>query len=77
MNSTITIRLEQSQREKLHELASRIGKSDSEWIREMIERELSAESLGERVGHLKGRLVPSADPDDAMAQAIRERNWRS
>ena len=77
MNSTITIRLAESQREKVHEIASRLGKSDSEWIRETIERELTTESLGNRIGHLKGRLVTGSTPEDSLSQSIRDRNWRS
>jgi hypothetical protein len=35
MNATLTIRLREEQRRQLRELASRLGKSDSELVREM------------------------------------------
>lgn len=77
MNSTLTIRLPEDQRRKLRELASRLGKSDSELVRQMIERGLAEESVGRRIAHLKGSLAKSPSPDDAFGRAIGERNWRS
>ena len=77
MNATLTIRLSDHQRQQLHELATKLGKSDSEIVREMIERNLAKESVGHRIAHLKGRLSESPARDDSLSSAIRERNWRS
>ena len=77
MNATLTIRLRDEQRQQLRELAAKLGKSDSEIVREMIERSLAEESVGHRLAHLKGRLAESPPTDDSLSCSIRERNWRS
>ena len=77
MNSHLTIRLSEQQKRQLRQLASKLGKSDSELVRQMIERELAEESLGRRVAHLKGGLSVSPSGDDSLSRAVRERNWRS
>ncbi len=77
VNSTLTIRLAEEQRRKLQHLASRLGKSASELVRQMIERGLAEESVGRRIAHLRGSLSGSPEPDDELARSIRERNWRS
>ncbi len=77
MNATLTIRLRDEQRQQLRELAEKLGKSDSEIVREMIERGLAEESVGRRLSHLKGQLAESPSPDDSLSRAIRQRNWRT
>jgi predicted transcriptional regulator len=77
MDATLTIRLSGEQREQVRKLAVKLGKTDSELVRELIERGLAAESVGRRLAHLKGGLAESPSPDDAMSRTIRERNWRS
>ncbi len=77
MNSTLTIRLPEERRQQLRELASTLGKTDSELVRQMIERGLTEESVGRRIAHLKGVLPESPSSDDPLAQSIRERNWRT
>ena len=76
MNATLTIRLDEDQRQRLRKLASQMGKTDSELVREMIERHLAAESVGCRLAHLKGSLPESPPHNDSLAQSIRQRNWR-
>lgn len=77
MNATLTIRLPEKQREQLRALAARLGKSDSEMVRALIERSLAEESLGHRLAHLKGALQERPALDDSLSREIRERNWRS
>lgn len=77
MNSHLTIRLSEQQKRQLRRLASKLGKSDSELVRQMIERELAAETLGRRVAHLKGLLPASPSEDDSLSRTVRERNWRT
>lgn len=77
MNATLTIRLSEVQRQELHELASKLGKSDSVLVRELIERGLAEESIGRRLRHLRGVLSEVSSPKDAFSETIRERNWRS
>jgi len=77
MNANLTIRLSEEQKRKLHQLAKRLGKSDSELVRQMIERGLAEESLGRRIAHLNGVLPESPPEEDPLSRAVRERNWRS
>jgi predicted transcriptional regulator len=77
MNATFTIRLGEEQRRQLRELASKLGKSDSELVRQMIERGLAEEPVGRRIAHLKGALAKSPPRNDSLSHAIRQRNWRS
>lgn len=77
MNATLTIRLREEQRRQLRRLASKLGKSDSEIVRAMIERGLAEESVGRRLAHLNGALATSPVPDDSLARSIRDRNWRT
>lgn len=77
MNSTLTIRLPEDRRQALKRLAASLGKSESDLVRQMIERGLSEESLGTRLAHLKGSLPASPPADDALARSLRQHNWRS
>jgi predicted transcriptional regulator len=77
MNATLTIRLDEDQRQQLRKLASQLGKTDSELVREMIERRLAAESVGRRLAHLKGALPDSPPQNESLSQSIHQRNWRS
>lgn len=77
MNATLTIRLDEDLRQRLRKLASQTGKTDSELVREVIERHLAAESVGRRLAHLKGTLPDSPPQHDSLAQSIRQRNWRT
>jgi len=76
MNTTMTIQIPEEQRKKLHALASKLGKTDSELVRQMIEHGLTERDLGQRINHLKGSLPESSSPTDALSRSIRERNWR-
>lgn len=77
-SSTLTIRLPVEQREALKRAAVALKKTESEYIRELLQRNLDARPLGERVGHLIGGLDSSklAPSDDRLREAIRSNNWR-
>jgi Arc/MetJ-type ribon-helix-helix transcriptional regulator len=76
--STLTIRLPSEQREALKRSAKALKKTESEYIRELLQRDLDTRPFGERAGHLIGCLDSSqtvGDPHPLRA-LIRERNWR-
>lgn len=77
MDASITIRLDQERRNQLRKLAAKLGKTDSELVREMIEKELVEESVGRRLSHLKGILTKQTHIGDSLCESIRERNWRA
>jgi hypothetical protein len=77
MTTTLTIRLEKKQREKLRSKAKALGKSESELVRNMLDRDLKPRRLGDVVGHLAGALGPEIRPPDAWTKHLRENNWRS
>jgi hypothetical protein len=45
-------------------------------VREILDEAVTERPLGERIGHLAGRLELPGEPDDAWARKIREHNWR-
>jgi hypothetical protein len=75
MEKTLTIRLDKAQDAALTRRAKALGKTRSQVVRELIEKGLEEQPLGQRVGHLKGALdLP--EPKDALRRRIKERNWR-
>lgn len=76
MSTTITIRTDEPLRERLEKRAAASGKSLSELVRELLEKALDDRPLGEKVGHLRGRLRLPREPGDPWRRQIRERNWR-
>lgn len=76
MNTTLTVRTDLAMRDALKERARAQGLTVSELVRRLLADAISDRPLGQRAGHLKGRLEP-ADPDsDAWRDQLRERNWR-
>lgn len=76
--STLTIRLPVEQREALMRSAEALRKTESEYIRDLLQRDLDSKPLGDRVGHLIGCLDSAqtiAEPHP-LRDLIRERNWR-
>lgn len=76
--STLTIRLPVEQREALKRSAEALRKTESEYIRDLLQRDLDSKPLGDRVGHLIGCLDSAqtiAEPHP-LRDLIRERNWR-
>lgn len=78
METTLTIRLPKKQREALKRRANALKKSESEIVRELIDRETEQSSLRDRVRHLIGSLDSSQQVGDPhpLKAIIRERNWR-
>jgi hypothetical protein len=78
MNTTLTIRLPAGQRRALSSKAAAAGKTESEIVRDLIERELAEQTVGERVGELFGCLSLShgTKRKDSWRKSIRARNWR-
>jgi hypothetical protein len=77
--STLTIRLPKEQREALKQCAKALKKSESEYIRDLLRRDLDSRPFGERIGGLAGcvdssKLSPGAD--DLFRETIRKNNWR-
>jgi metal-responsive CopG/Arc/MetJ family transcriptional regulator len=75
MDKTLTIRLGKQQNEALTRRAKALGKTRSELVRELIEKGLEEQSIGQRVGHLEG-ILGLPKPKDALRRRIKERNWR-
>ena len=76
--STLTIRLPKDQRAALKRSAKALKKTESEYIRDLLARDLDSRPLGARIGHLAGS-VDSSDSTDAphpFKELIRARNWR-
>lgn len=78
MDTTLTIRLPKKQREALRRRAVALRKTESEIVRELIDRETEQSSLRERVSQLIGSLDSSKTigPPHPLKSMIRERNWR-
>jgi hypothetical protein len=77
--STLTIRLPKEQREALRRSAKALKKTESEYIRDLLARDLDAAPIGKKIAHLAGVLdsreaVIPADKD--FRHAIRGHNWR-
>lgn len=77
-SSTLTIRLPKEQRQALKRAASALNKSESNYIRDLLQRDLDMRSFGERAGHLAGCVdsSKSAGTPHPLKERIRERNWR-
>ncbi len=79
MTGSLTIRLSAAQRRALRARAAAAGKTESEIVREMLDRDLrTAGTLGERIGKYLGCLnvSPAAKDRDAWREHIRRNNWR-
>jgi hypothetical protein len=77
METTLTFRLPKKQRAKLRLKATALGKSESEFIRDLLDRELCDRSLGEKAGHLSGFLQLSDKDAGGWEKHLRDQNWRS
>lgn len=76
MRTTITLRTDETMRDQLQRRASLQGKSVSEVVREILRDALEIRPLGERTGHLQGRLELPRQEDEPWRRELRERNWR-
>lgn len=76
MSTTITVRTDPSLREALQKRADEVGKSLSSYVRDVLHDAVARRTVGEKAGHLKGKLaLPRRDLDPWRAQ-LRRRNWR-
>ena len=75
MEKTLTIRLSRDQDHALTRRAKALGKTRSEVVRELIEKGLEEQTLGSRIGHLKG-ILGRLDSKDPVRRRLKERNWR-
>jgi predicted transcriptional regulator len=76
MQATLTFRLPAEHKRQLQRLAAGLGKTESELVRQMIERGLAVESIAKRLARFKGCLSEAPSEADAFSRAIRQRNWR-
>ena len=76
MTTTLTFRLPATARAKLRRKAKMLGKTESELLREIVNRELQPRKMGERIGHLKGTLSFKGATMDERQKSIKENNWR-
>ena len=76
MSTTFTFRISQKQRAKLRRHAKIAGKTESEFLRSLLERELDDRPMGERIGHLAGSISMEGIELDPWRKQIKERNWR-
>jgi len=77
MSTTLTVRADESLREALLQRAKAQGKTLSEVVREILESAVTERPLGDRIGHLRGRLHLSASAAEPWRDRLRDRNWRS
>jgi hypothetical protein len=75
MDTTLTVRLNRVQSERLTARAKVTGKTRSELVRELIDQGLDERPLASRIGHLKG-LFDLPSPKAGWPRAIKDRNWR-
>jgi hypothetical protein len=75
MNRTLTIRLDQEKDEALTRRARALGKTRSELVRDLIDKAVTDQPLGRRLGHLKGR-VELPRTRSGWRRELKERNWR-
>ena len=77
--STLTIRLSSELRAALKCSAKALKKSESEYIRDLLARDLDTRTIGERTGHLAGLVDSREIPPfarDSFRDTIRRHNWR-
>jgi plasmid stability protein len=76
MGTTLTIRLDPTLKRALDERARLRRQSVSATVREILDEAVAERPLGDRVGHLAGRLGPPGGEPDERERHLRETNWR-
>jgi predicted DNA-binding protein len=76
MSKTLTVRLDENQREQLRRKARQLGKTDSQLVREILEQHLEERPLATRAGHLVGRLSLKGSLQDLWRKELKAHNWR-
>lgn len=77
MTTTLTIRLDEKAKKALEERAKLRRTTISALLREIVDDAVTEKPLGERIGHLAGRLGPAQGEPDEWERHLRETNWRS
>jgi hypothetical protein len=77
MRTTITIRAGAGLRDRLTRRARAEGKTLSELVRDVLEREFVEEPMRLRIEHLRGRLRSPPRAEEAWRVRLRAHNWRS
>lgn len=77
-SSNLTIRLPLEQREALRRSAKALKKTESEYIRDLLEKDLDARPFGGQLGEFVGCVDSSqtVGGPNPLRELIRERNWR-
>ncbi len=77
-SSTLTIRMPREQREALKRAALALKKTESDYIRDLLQRDLDLQPFGERAGHLAGSVgsLKTTRKSHPLKGQMRERNWR-
>lgn len=76
MGAPLTIPTDKKLLEALEHRAASQGKTVPEVAREILVDAVEERSLGERIGHLRGRLDLNSAASDSRRLEIKERNWR-
>lgn len=77
MSLVFTFRMDRKKRRKLRQKAQSLGKTESQFIREILDRELEERPLGGLLQYVKGRLaLPTKVGADDWRRTIKKRNWR-
>jgi hypothetical protein len=77
MSATLSLRVDPALRAALQQRAVTLDKSISELVCEILREALMERPLGNRIGHLKGRLnLSTASVPERWHDQLRERNWR-
>jgi predicted DNA-binding protein len=77
VTTTLTFRLDSEQREKLQRKARLLGKSESEFLREILQREIEERPMSQALKKVKGSLSLKARKPTGWRQTIQQHNWRS
>jgi predicted DNA-binding protein len=77
MTTTMTFRLDADKRKKLRQKSRLLGKSESQFLRELVDRELNEKPLSQALSGLKGVLSLQGKPQDKWRKEIKQRNWRA
>lgn len=75
MNTTLTVRTDESLRRALEQRAKHLGTTVSELVRETLREAVAERPLAQRTGHLIGQLELE-EPADSWSKELKERNWR-
>jgi len=76
MSPTFTLRIDSEMRRKLKHQAAALEKTESEFVRDLLERELEPTPLGVRLQRVKGILALDKVDSSGWRRELRRRNWR-